>query len=397
MREVCANNPLLLMLQRVPSHSLLIMTITKTLGFGQTPRSNTGSSPSFVSKVDWLQGLLSLTSSQLTTVIGELSHIFKDTFADDAGYLFSGRSFEHHRVSDRGCRIAWNIKLPDDGCDDRHYLGESVIDCWLMLPAKFLNGCESTFQLRRFISMLSDLNFKPSRIDLALDDFTKSLTWQNFDDARKAGQAHGFIKGRLTSSFGDKLGDGFTYYMGSPSSDKLYRFYDKNVESNGEIDSYRLEGQYRDDWCKSIWSFLVQAADDSDIGFHRTIVNCVCSCIDFYDNDHVSLKWWSDFKHSLKFEGVNVTCGRVKTTVEKSIEWVEKSVETTLAMIENFCDRTTTDFGEWLSARLESGRSRLRSVHNNRVDSACKVLSEISSSINFYYDKFGEYPIGIEF
>jgi hypothetical protein len=336
----------------------------------------------------------------LTTVIGELSHIFKDTFADDAGYKFSGRSFEHHRVSDRGCCIAWNIKIPDDGLGDRHYLDESIVDCWVMLPAKFLSGCATTFQLRKFILMLADLRFKPTRIDLALDDFTKSLSWSNFDDARKAGQARGFIKGRLTSSFGDKLGDGFTYYMGSTGSDKMYRFYDKNVESVGEIDAYRLEGQYKDDWCKSIWALLLQS--DSDLDFHRTIVNCVCSPIDFYDVDSdtlekTPLQWWSDFKHSVKFEGVNLTCGRVKTTVEKSMEWVEKSVETTFAMIEDFCDRTNTDFGEWFTKRLESGRSRLRSIHKNRVDSACKVLSEISSSMNFYYEKFGEYPMGIDF
>jgi DNA relaxase NicK len=350
-----------------------------------------------VSKVDWLQGLVAVTSSGLDTLIGELSAVFKDTFADDQGYCFAGRAFEHHRVSDRGCRIAWNIKIPNDGDSDRHYLDEKIIDCWFMIPAKFLNGCDNTFQFRNFLCFLGDLGFKPSRIDLAIDDYTKSLAWQSFDDARKAGYARGFIKARLTSSFGDKLGDGFTYYMGSTGSDKLYRFYDKFVESNGEIDAYRLEGQYRDDWCKSIWALLVQSASDSDQDFHRTIVNCVCSPINFVDENDVPLQWWSDFKHSVKFEGINLTCGRVKTSIQKSIDWVEKSVETSLAMIEDFCDRTTTDFGEWLTKRLESGRSRLRSVHKNRVNSACKVLSEVSSGLNFYYEKFGEYPIGIDF
>ena len=368
-------------------------------GFSRTPRSNTGSSVDFSSKLDWLQGVVCLTSSQLTTLIGEISNIFTDTFASDAGHIFTGRSFEHHRISDRGGRVAWNIDTCDHD-DNEHHLGDRTIDCWLMLPAKLLNGCATTFDLRRFILMLSQFEFKPTRIDLALDDYTKSLTWQNFDDARKAGQAYGFKKGRLTSSFGDALGDGFTYYMGSSGSDKLYRFYDKNVESNGENDCYRLEGQYRDDWCKSVWACLLAA--DTDKKFHQTIVNCVCEPIDFYDDDNdvgdkIPLKWWSDFKRSVKSEGINLTCGRVKTSIEKSMDWVEKSVETTLAVIEDFCDRTTTDFGEWLTKRLESGRSRLRSVHKNRVDSACKVLSEVSSEMNFYYEKFGEYPIGIEF
>jgi hypothetical protein len=79
------------------------------------------------------------------------------------------------------------------------------------------------------------------------------------------------------------------------------------------------------------------------------------------------------------------------------MEWIEKFVEPTLAMIEDFCDRSTTDFTEWLNKRIESGRSRLRSVHKNRVDSASKVLSELSDGAKFYYEKFGDYPLGMEF
>lgn len=347
-----------------------------TQGFGHTPSSNTGSSVDFSSKLDWLQGVVRLTSSGLATLIGEISNIFKDTFASDAGYLFTGRSFEHHRISDRGGRVAWNIDSCDHD-DNQHHLGDRNIDCWLMLPAKLINGCASTFELRKFILMLSGFEFKPTRIDLALDDYTKSLTWQNFDDARKAGQAYGFKKGRLTSSFGDALGDGFTYYMGSSASDKLYRFYDKNVESNGETDSYRLEGQYRDDWCKSVWACLL--ASDTDKKFHQTIVNCVCDPINFYDVDDDSgekilLQWWSDFKESVKFQGVNLSCGRVKPTIKDSIEWIELQVETTLANIESFMDRIGDDFASWLNARLESGRERLRSSHLNKIDSALVVL-----------------------
>lgn len=371
------------------------MSITKSVGFGSTPSSNTGSFPPFpliTTQLDWLQGVVKLTPSQFDTLVGEISNTFKDTFAADGGHLFTGRSFEHHRISDRGGRVAWNVQKFDD---HEHHLGDRHIDCWLMLPAGLLNGCDSTYSLRRFLSMLQEWEFKPTRIDLALDDYSKSLTWQNFDDARKAGHAHGFKKGYLAASFGDKLGDGFTYYMGSKGSDKMHRFYNKYVESNGEIDALRLEPQFRDDWCKSVWACLLES--DTDEKFHQTIVNCVCEPIDFRDENDVPLQWWADFKKMCKAEVVNLSCGRVKTTLEKSMDWVEVQVETTLAMIEDFCDKTSTDFTEWLNARLESGRSKLRSIHQNRVDSACKVLSEISNSMNFYYQKFGEYPLYVDF
>lgn len=351
------------------------MTITNNLGFN-TPSSNTGS-VLFSSRLDWVQGVLKLTSSELTTLIGEISNTFKDTFANDEGYMFSGRSFDHHRISDRGGRVAWNISDHKNDDDDHHHLGDRTIDCWLMLPAGVLKGCLHIYSLRKFISMLATCGFKPTRLDLALDDYTKSLTWQNFDDARKAGQAHGFKKGRLTSSFGDALGDGFTYYMGSSGSDKYHRFYDKNVESNGDVDAYRLEAQFRDDWCKSVWACLL--ASDCDRKFHQTIVNCVCEPIDFYDVDDdgqkVFLQWWVDFKKSVKAEGINLSAGRIKPTIESSMEWVESQVETTLANIEAFMDRIGDDFASWFNARLESGRKRLRSSHLNKIDSALSVLN----------------------
>ena len=361
------------------------MSITKGIGFA-TPSSNTGSSVRFSSKVDWLQGLLRLTPLQFQTFIGEISNIFKDVFASDGGYFFSGRTFNHHRVSDRGGRIAWNIlDFVSSQHGDRHQLDERIIDCWFCLPAQLLNGCESTFALRRFILLLSEFEFKPSRIDLALDDYTKSLTWRNFDDARKAGQAYGFKKGRLTTSFGDVLGDGFTYYMGSSGSDKLYRFYDKNVESNGENDCYRLEAQFRDDWCKSVWASLLAA--DTDKKIHQTIVDCVCQPIDFYDVDEdsgekIPLQWWSDFKDLVLFLGVNLSCGRIKTSIERSLEWVEKSVERTLATIETYYERIEQDFGEYLNARLEAGRRKIRSVHETQIKSALLQLG-VTDSISY--------------
>jgi DNA relaxase NicK len=68
--------------------------------------------------------------------------------------------------------------------------------------------------------------FKPTRIDLAIDDYTKSLNWKQFDSAYDAGQAHGFVVVvlQLPKNYSD---NGFTFY-GSKGSDKLYRFYDKN-------------------------------------------------------------------------------------------------------------------------------------------------------------------------
>jgi len=347
------------------------MTISKkSLGFA-TPTSNTGSfsqnpknNPKFSSRLDWLQGVLKVPVSAFPTFCQTLSSLFRDTFAPDSGYWFCGRSFDHHRISDRQARIAWNC-IPDYDCD-----------VFLMLPAKFLAGVDSVSLLQKFLRDLTQYRFKPTRIDLAIDDYTKSLSWHHFDDAFDAGYAHGFQDVDPHQPKSKRKDCGFTYYMGSRSSDKFHRFYDKSVESNGEIDAFRLEGQYKDGWAKSIFQCLLSASDD--VEFHQRIVDCICSPIDFYqvneDGEKIFLDWWVSFKELVKAGSASINCGRLKMSIEDSINWVETTVETTLANIESFMDRIGGDFAEWLNNRLESGRKRLRSVHQNKIDAALAAL-----------------------
>lgn len=339
------------------------MTIT-SLGFA-APRSNTGSIVKFSSRIDWLQGTVKLFPTRFERFCGELTEIFRDTFAPDGGYWFSGRTFDHHRVSDRGARVAWNI------------LENGDIDCWFMLPAKFLAGCDHISTLRHFIQILNAIAFKPTRVDLAIDDFTKSLTWQHFDSAYDSGFSHGFRECGLSTSKKERKQNGFTFYMGSKRSEKLYRFYDKSIESGGEIDAFRLEAQFRDEWSRSVWSVLSAAKTDKQ--FHRAIVNCVCSPIDFYEEvlqegtniiKRNNLDWWTDFKMLVQADGISLCCGRVKTSIESTMEWVEKQVETSLAMIENYLDKTSDSFFDWFMARLANGHKRLTSIHVNKVESA---------------------------
>lgn len=336
-----------------------------TQDFATTPRSNTGSQVDFTSRLDWLQGTVKLFHTRFERFVGELTDIFRDSFAPDAGYWFSGRKFDHHRISDRGARIAWNILENGDR------------DIWFMLPAKFLAGCDRTESLIHFLAILNQISFKPTRIDLAIDDFTKSLSWHQFDEAYDLGQAHGFKECGLSTSKKERKQNGFTFYMGSKRSEKLFRFYDKSTESRGEIDAYRLEAQFRDEWSKSVWSVLLAASNPQQ--FHRAIVNSVCSPLDFYSEqvkegtniiEREYLDWWVNFKKLVHADGITLSCGRIRTSIDKTMEWVENQVETSLAMVEEYLDRTSSSFFDWFMARLENGRKRLTSVHFNKVQSA---------------------------
>ena len=369
-------------------------------GFAQAPSSNTGSNsqtqgidnlpsrppvfpfdvivkpkPKFSVCLDWLQGVACTSPEKHDLIMGEIGSIFKDCFGVDDKPFFSGRKFAHSRRSPKGAIIAWNY------IDTEMRRGH--IDWWLCLPASMLKGCD-VYLLRRFLMFLFEMDFNCTRVDLAIDDYTKSIEKDTFIQACDNDLHHGF------QTYGEqwqktrKKPKGWTFYMGSFGSDKLYRFYNKSVESNGEVDSYRLEGQFRDTNAKMIFNHLVQQPK-CDRDFLQEIASVTYSCIDFYSGDRDKkerLKWWENFRELVKASDIEIGCGRSKTTIEKSMEWLEKSVIRTLATVEEFYEATNQDFAEFLNASLESGRRKIRDVHKTIVKSALVQIG-VNDSVSY--------------
>lgn len=328
--------------------------------------------------MDWSQGVLRLTYHQFITFVNEFSRTFADTFASDGGDFFSGRKFSHHRRSARGAIIAWNILKFDDESGDRHFLDEKNYDVWFTAPAKFLDACDSFYILKRFYQFLKEWNVKLTRADVACDDYSKSLAPDVFLKAIENKLNHGFQRWRTVRSDDG----GFTIYFGAVGSDRMIRYYDKSIESGGEIDAYRFEVVLKDGYASSLWDMICLVlfgggSSNPEDCLRELLSSIALNSIDFYshevDGDRRSAKiyeqWWLDFKALFNTSQLKVRMARTKTTLDKTCEWIEAQVETSLAMIENFYDRTSQDFAEWINARLESGRQRLTNFHLNKVDS----------------------------
>jgi hypothetical protein len=345
----------------------------------RTPSSNTGLNvQNFKTtvKIDWSQGILSLTSQEFLTFFNEYSLTFADTFAPDGGEFFSGRKFLHHRRSGRGAIIAWNVLKVNDDWTDRHFLEEKNYDVWFMAPAKFLDACDSFFMLKRFYQLIQKWNVKMTRIDVACDDCSKSLSPDVLLEAIEKRLNHGFRRWRVVKSDDG----GFTIYFGSTGSDRMIRYYDKSIESGGEIDAYRFEVVLKDGYASSLWGMILKVfsfTSNHENCLRELLSSVALNSIDFYslekEGDRRSSKiyeqWWLDFKALFDTSQLKVKMDRTKTTIDKTCEWIELQVETSLAMIENFYEKTGNDFAEWLNARIESGRSRLTSFHLNKISS----------------------------
>ncbi|WP_197278753.1 replication initiation factor domain-containing protein, partial [Pseudanabaena sp. 'Roaring Creek'] len=212
-----------------------------------------------------------------------------------------------------------------------------------------------------------------TRIDLAVDDYSKSLKPQYFKTAYQQRQHQGFRKMSFIENFeSSEEEQGFTVYMGRRNGNKLTRFYNKSAESHGEIDAYRLEVEYKDDYTKNLIEYLLSAEN-----FPKAIANLVTSAIDFRDEEDMQLLWWNAFLTRLEAEPVDLHCQRAKPTIEASMQWIEHQVETTLATVQEFSERITVSFEDWLKERIESGKSRMRGVHRAMVNEAVRLCTRL--------------------
>ena len=150
--------------------------------------------------------------------------------------------------------------------------------------------------LEMLLTGLSSLGFKATRLDLKLDDFTKTVTPELAFQAAEMGNTKGFRRYRRTQSDDG----GYTFYGGSRGSDrggKYLRIYIKSVESGGEIDATRIDGELSSDKAHEAFDRLTMAPLKM---WPRFVVSVIAGCYNFLDRS-VSpradrcpqLSWWA--------------------------------------------------------------------------------------------------------
>ena len=192
-----------------------------------------------------------------------------------------------------------------------------------------------------------------------MDDYSKLVTFDDVGVAVSSGNFAGFRSVQhIVSSVRNVSGNvGQTYYFGSPQSDKRLRFYDKSVESGGELDCYRWEAQFRGKHAHEAFLGFVSSGCDS-----LYLSGLVTGCVSFVDRDSGDrlsrldmLPWWSDFVD--KVGGfIKFSIPQMKSTIQKKKDWITKQVSATLAIIKRVYG---SFFPHWLTSQIDEGDSRL--------------------------------------
>lgn len=178
---------------------------------------------------------------------------FWDMFPEFDKSLLTGVSFRTlytDTLNYCGIYISYNTfgeDLTETQCERYWKMGVNIQIPSSMLSFFFdLLGVDykATNSFPMLLTELYKRNCKPSRIDLCYDDFTKTYDVAYYDLKK----ALGLIQTPYTITTTGKRSKGLTIYFGSlKKRSKLLRIYDKDLQSNGLVDSVRYEFEFHND------------------------------------------------------------------------------------------------------------------------------------------------------
>lgn len=336
---------------------------SRAVGFKRNPVGNTGLKLQVTLKIDYLNATAVLGSED--EVRRCLNRIAYKT-CEDGGIIWTeeqglskGRYYAHSANTVHGSKFAWSVR-PDGKCD-----------VWVSLPGKVLARIDSVLHLPLFREMHRKWGFKPTRLDIALDDYSKTLPLETIVAALQANNYVHFQSYNVHQNFGRRGKCGWTVNLGSRQSDKFYRYYDKSAESNGEIDANRLEAELKDFKARQLWDVMMQIPDDGNAAvlYGGLLREVVIGGIDFRDLSADSntsrcprLPWWQSFiDHVNSSGGIRLGTSKRESSLQKTVTWIKTQVETSLAMLRDVLG--AEQFHVFLRDAIDSGRLRYDRHH----------------------------------
>lgn len=307
--------------------------------------------------IDWIQGLVSLPVAKVPELMILFSSLFREenTLTDCIGKSFGATKFPHGAKTLNGQRFAWS------DTDDH-----DMVNLWFSIPGRVTSRVEPLTLVKGVSSILAPYQFKISRIDCALDDFSKTLNAAYIDDMQAQKR---FVGNPTITPIGYADQPGWTRYIGSRRSLIYVRLYDKSHESGGLIDANRLEAEFKGRVANEHWQNLQALAFDCKT-IAAYIVESVTGSFRIVDDSNsqkylcgVEPTFKKFLDHCSSEGGFRVPQPRRKSSLEQSMHWLERSVKSTLATVKQALGKNR--FKDYLEQLLKDGLSSIstRQLH----------------------------------
>lgn len=283
-------------------------------------------------RVDYVQGTITFSSLDLLV-----------TFLDSAS-SFLGVSW--------GWSSELTFKSPVSGMYGRISY-EDLIFAQVFFPGHF---CSQLQDQLFFVKFLIGSSFHVTRFDIALDDYSRRVS---FDEVRRCGK-NGLYA--LVETY-KCVETGFkpipetvpTCYFGI--GDKMLRFY--NAEVVHGILADRWELQLRNDWARvAVSDFLENPS---------RLASIVVSAVDFVEWDNVRrerssrLDWWQSLIDDTEGE-VRLSLPVYEPSLARMISWLNRQVAVSLAVLRAGLGRDA--YHRYLDLLADRGESRFKDYHH---------------------------------
>jgi DNA relaxase NicK len=244
----------------------------------------------------------------------------------------------------------------------------NICNARLTLPGQFLAQRKPWHVKRVMRRLRDDFGAVCTRIDLAVDDYSRQLDHKVIIAATKNKEGVGFNCGKTIDSYGTN-NDGITVYCGSRRSPKFARFYQKS-----EFDRFEIE--YKQHYATSIFTdYLADTSPDSCY----LLSSILRSSISFAYKPDCNLSrsternWWLSFRD--RIVGTNIKLSHVKPrpSLDRTLKWIHRSVSKSLLLMREALGSVDMEklLELWeFEARLRCDRSdadRVQQFNLNRI------------------------------
>jgi hypothetical protein len=313
---------------------------------------------------DWYQLTGNLEGGQLYPLIELIENATNEKILLRPGKPTTvGASYQNSGMSFMGVKVAW---------DDKDANGKYRM--LVSIPGKILMKLNLRQQYE-LASVLVGTGLKFTRNDGRMDDYGKTVKPIQVIAALEAGNYAKFKTKKLVTKF---KGD-WTIYLGSSESARSTKYYNKEVESKGEIKAWRWETRFGQTLAHKVmleWLSIKpeEYGESWQEEASKFIARSIIGSIDFINREAkpdeknlsriLRLDWWEDFIE-LVGKGIYHTKPVVKTTLERVTGWMKKSVFRTMACV--LWSMGRIDAQSWMIARLEEAELTFNKRHQKMI------------------------------
>ena len=319
--------------------------------------------------IDYVQGIITLPHSKVGETLNLFASLFREegTLIDCIGKSFGSTKFPSGAMTLNQQRFAWTSPPEKPIMLEREYSEsekEEVVKLWFSIPGKPLARVDDLTTLRGLSSILSPYEFKITRLDLAIDDYEKTLTFEYMDQMKRGKR---FVGNPNIQQIGCSYEPGWTVYIGHRRSAAYGRLYDKSFESGGLIDAYRLEEEFKGNVAHEHYMNLQAVAFNSET-IAAYIVEAVTGAIRIVDGSNaekylcgVDPVWQGFLNHVQSKGGFRVPQPRRESSLSKTMQWLERSVKASLATVKQALGHER--FKSYFDKLMKDGKASMSTKH----------------------------------